>query len=328
MHATHRRGILAAAAGAMGGLARPAGAQGAGWPNGPVRIIVPAPPGAFNDALARLVADQLTPALGQPCVVENRAGAGGSLGTREVAQARPDGQTLGIANTATLAINPALYPNAGYDPLKDLAPLAVCARIVTVLVVSPKLGVNSVQELLALAKARPGKLDYASAGSGGSTHLAFELLKLRAGVDITHVPYRGAAPVVTALLAGDIPIAFEGVPNLLPHLQSGALKALAVTGSARDPALPDVPTLQEAGVPGYEMYVWFGFVASAGVAAPVRERLSREILRIVTAPDTAERIRRQGVEVWARGPEEFAALIRSEQAKFAEVVRVAGIRVE
>ena len=323
-----RRGVLAGiGALAAGGMAAPRGAAAQGT-DGPLRIVVPAPPGAFNDGLARLLADRLPAALGQAVVVDNTPGAGGMLGTKEVVQARPDGRTIGIANTATMAINPHLYANAGFDPLADLTPIAGCAQIMIVLVASPRLGVSSVAELIAAARARPGAIDYASAGIGGSTHLAFELLKLRAGIDMTHVPYRGAAPVATALLAGDIPVAFEGVPLLLPHIRAGTLKALAVSGATRHPQLPEVPTMQEAGVRDYEMSVWFGLVAPNGVAAPVRERLTAETLRLMADRDMAERIAAQGAEVSPRDAAAFGAFLRAEHAKFGEVVRAARIRVE
>jgi tripartite-type tricarboxylate transporter receptor subunit TctC len=314
-----RRAVLAASV---------ALAAGARAQDGPLRIVVPAPPGAFNDGLARLLAEKLAPALGHPAVVDNRAGAGGVLGTKEVVQARPDGRTIGIANTATMAINPHVFPDAGFDPLRDLTPIAGCAEIMIVLVASPRLGVASVAELLAAARARPGAIDYASAGVGGSTHLAFELLKLRAGVDMTHVPYRGAAPVATALLAGDIPVAFEGVPLMLPHIRSGAVRALAVSGTTRHPDLPEVPTMIEAGVPDYSMLIWFGLVAPNGVAAPLRERLEAETLRILREPETAARIRQQGAAVAPRNAAAFAAFMRAEHAKLGEVVRTARIRVE
>lgn len=319
-----RRGLLVAG----GALAAGAACAQAWQPDGPVRIVVPAPPGAFNDGLARLLADKLSPALGQAVVVDNKPGAGGMLGTREVAQAKPDGRTIGIANTATMAINPHLFPNAGLDPLKDLTPIAGCASIMIVLVASPASGIRSVRELIAKAKAEPGKIDYASAGIGGSTHLATELLKLRAGIDMTHVPYRGAAPVATALLAGDIPVGFEGVPLLLPHIQTGKLVPLAVSGATRHPLLPDVPTMQEAGVADYEMTIWFGVIGPAGLPAPVSQRLSAEILKAMEMPDTKERVVRQGAEVDIRDAAAFAAFMRSENAKFGEVVRRASIKVE
>jgi tripartite-type tricarboxylate transporter receptor subunit TctC len=319
MHMT-RRGLLAAG----GALALPALARAQ---DGPVRIVVPAPPGAFNDGLARLLADRLPAGLGQSVVVENKAGAGGMIGTREVVQARPDGRTIGIANTATMAINPHLFSNAGYDPLKDLTPVAGCAEIMIVMVATQRVPVSTVAELVAAAKARPGALNYASAGIGGSTHLAFELFKLRAGVDLTHVPYRGAAPVATALLSREIDVAFEGVPLMLPHIQNGTLKPLAVSGSSRHPALPEVPTMKEAGI-DYEMAIWFGLVAPNGVPAPMLAKLEAETLKVLRDPAMAERVAGQGARVTPRSAAEFGAFMRAENAKFGEVVRTARIQAQ
>ena len=320
-----RRGLLAAT-GLM--AAGSAWAQAPAGPDGPVRLVVPAPPGAFNDGLARLLSEKLGPALGHAVAVDNRGGAGGMIGTREVVQARPDGRTIGIANTATMAINPHLFANAGYDPLRDLVPVAGCAEIMVVLVASPRLNVSTVAELVAAAKARPGTLNYASAGIGGSTHLAFELLKLRAGMDLTHVPYRGAAPVATALLAREIDVGFEGVPLLLPHIQAGSLKPLAVSGARRHPQLPDVPTMREAGIADYEMAIWFGLVAPVGVPAPILRRLEAETLKVLDDPAMAARIAQQGATVRRQDAAAFGAMLRAEHAKFGEVVRVAQIKPE
>jgi tripartite-type tricarboxylate transporter receptor subunit TctC len=308
-------------------LALPALAR-AQAPDGPVRIVVPAPPGAFNDGLARLLADRLPAGLGQPFVVENRAGAAGVVGTREIVQARPDGRTIGIINTATGAINPHILPNPGFDPLRDLAPIAGCAEIEILLAAPATRPFATLAELVAAARARPGALNYGSASTGGSAHLAFELLKLRAGMDIVHVPYRGAAPVATALLAGEVDVAFEGIPLLLPHVRSGALKPLAVSGARRHPALPEVPTVAEAGVPGYEMVIWFGLVAPLGLPEPLRARFEAEALRALREPAMAERITQQGATVRPRSAADFAAYMRAEHAKFGEVVRTAQIKAE
>jgi tripartite-type tricarboxylate transporter receptor subunit TctC len=317
-----KRRTLIAATLALPGIAR---AQAL---DGPVRIVVPAPPGAFNDGLARLLADRLPSALGQSVVVDNKPGAGGMLGTREVVQARPDGRTIGIANTATMAINPHLFATAGYDPLRDLTSVCGCAEIEIVLVSPARKNISSLAELVAAAKARPGALNYASAGIGGSTHLAFELLKLRAGVDLTHVPYRGAAPAATAMLANEVDVGFEGIPLLLPHIQAGALKPLAVSGARRHPALPNVPTVAEAGIAGYEMVIWFGLVAPNGVPEPIRAKLEAEILRALGDRAMAERITQQGATVRPRSATDFAAYMRTEHAKFGEVVRTAQIKAE
>jgi tripartite-type tricarboxylate transporter receptor subunit TctC len=314
-----RRTVLAAT------LALPAIARAQ---DGAVRLVVPAPPGAFNDGLARLLADRLPAALNQPVVVDNRAGAGGVIGTREIVQARPDGRTIGIANTATIAINPHLFPNAGFDPLRDLTPIAGCAEIEIVLVAPPRANIASVADLVTKAKVQPGRLNYASAGIGGSTHLAFELLKLRAGIDVTHVPYRGAAPVATALLAGEVDVGFEGIPLLLPHIQTGTLRPLAVSGRRRHPSLPDVPTVQEAGISDYEMVIWFGLVGPTGVPPQVLQKLEAETLRILAEPAMAERIAQQGATVRARDAASFGAFMRSEHTKFGEVIRTAQIKAE
>ena len=322
--AVARRILLGGAAAA---LAAPARAQGSAWPDRPVRIVVPFPPGAFNDALARLVAERMPEMLGQPGVVENRSGAGGSVGSLAVAQSLPDGNTILVVNTATLAFNPFIYPNLGYDPLRDLAPLAVCARLANVLVVNPSvMPAGTMAELIERARAQPGRLDYASSGSGSSPHLAAELLKARSGIDIAHVPYRGSAPAVADLLGGNVGMMFDNVPNVLEHIRSGRMRALAVTGSERDPALPQVPTMQQAGVTGYEMYVWFGFVAPAAVPAPIATRLSDMIRRTMAVPATAERIRQLGAEPWVQDQEQMAALLRAELEKWGPLIRTAGIR--
>lgn len=323
-----RRALLGAAAAAPSALAGGgAAAQGAAWPDRPIRIVVPYTPGAFNDALGRLVADRMPELLGHPGVVENRPGAAGALGVQAVAQSVPDGNTILVCNTANLVFNVFIYPNPGYDPARDLAPLAVCARLANVLVVNPSvLPVASVAELLARVRARPGAVNYASSGNGSSPHLAMELLKARTGIDVVHVPYRGSAPATADLLGGSVGVMFDNVPNALPHIQAGRMRALAVTGRERDPALPDVPTMREAGVADYEMYVWFGFVAPARVPAPIQARLSETIIRIVSEPATAERIRRLGAEPWVQRPAEMTALLRAELEKWGPVIRAAGIR--
>ncbi len=324
MQQISRRAMLGATAGAA--MAGAAQAQ-TGFPDRPVRIIVPYPPGAFNDSLARLVADRMQAALGQAGVVENRSGAGGSVGTTAAAQAAPDGHTILVCNTANMAFNPFIYPNLTYDPVRDFAPLAVCARLANVLVVNPAvMPVSNVAEFLARAKAQPGRINYASSGAGSSPHLAMELLKARAGIDVVHVPYRGSAPATADLLGGSIGVMFDNVPNALPHIQAGKVKAIAVTGSERDPTLPDVPTLQEAGVRDYEMYVWFAFAAPVRTPAPIQARLSAMIRETIAAPETSERIRRLGAEPWIRDPAQMAALLRAELDKWGPVIRAAGIQ--
>jgi tripartite-type tricarboxylate transporter receptor subunit TctC len=309
-------------AGLAAASARPAAAQ---LPDGPVRLVVPAPPGAFNDSFARLLAEKLAPAIGQPCVVDNKPGAGGMIGTREVIQARPDGRTLGLGNTATLAVNPTVFAAQNFDPLRELTPIAQCARIMTVLTAAPSLGVATVQELIAKARAQPGTINYGNPGVGSSPHLMFERLKLAAGIDMTGVPYRGSAPVVTALLAGEVPLAFEGMGTMVQHIRAGTVRALAVSAGQRHPDLPEVPTLAEAGLPGLEMAIWFGIVGPAGLPAPMQARLSAEIVWIVGAPEISAAILRQGGQPWPGDAATFRELIRSEQALWGAAVRAAGV---
>lgn len=322
---TTRRGLLGAATAT---LLAPALATAQAWsPERPVRILVPYTPGAINDLLARFVAEGMQGQFGQQGVVENRPGASGSLAIAATAQAAPDGLTIVVANTANLTMNPFLFANTGYDPTKDVAPLCVVARVMNALVVRPD-GPRDVQALIAQAKAQPGRLSYASSGAGSSPHLAAELLKHRTGTDITHVPYRGSAPGLADLMGGRVDMAIDNLPNTLPHVQSGRLRALAVTGGERDPTMPDVPTFAEAGIRDVEVYVWFGFVGPAGLPAPVRNRLSEAIIRIAGTPETAERIRRAGATVWTQDQQQMAALIRADLEKWGTVIRAAGIKVE
>ncbi len=319
-----RRSLLAASAAAIS-VPHIAQAQG-NWPDRPIRIVVPYPPGAFNDSLGRLVADRMQAALGQPGVVENRSGAGGSVGSLMVVQSPPDGHTILVCNNANLIFNTFIYPNLGYSPSRDLAPLGVCARLANVFVVNPDvMPVTSMAEVIARAKARPGALNYASSGSGSSPHLAAELLKARAGIDIVHVPYRGSAPAVADMLGGSVGMMFDNIPNVLEHIRSGKMRALAVTGTERDPALPDVPTMVEAGVPDYSMYVWFGFAAPAATPEPTIARLAETIRATIATPTTAERIRQLGAEPWTQTPAQMKALMQREAEVWGPVIRGAGI---
>ncbi len=320
-----RRVLLGAAA--LPALVRPTLAQ-APWPDRPVRIVVPYPPGAFNDSLGRLVADKLAPALGQPVVVDNRPGVAGALATAQVARGPADGYTFQVVNSPIMTANPFILANPGYDPVKDFAPLAICARLMSVLVVNPDSGITSVRQLLDKARAAPGTVTYGSAGSGSSNHLASELLSVRAGVQLVHVPYRGGVQHAMDLMAGRIDMLIDNLPNVLANVQAGKMRALAVTGSERDPALPDVPTMMEAGVPDYVLYVWFGFAAPAATPAPILQRLSSEIIRIVSEPTTAAQLEARGGRVWVRDPAQFAALLRQELETWGSVIRAAGIRAE
>jgi tripartite-type tricarboxylate transporter receptor subunit TctC len=322
-----RRRALLAASLPWGAASTRAGALTAATER-PIRVLVPYTPGAINDILARLIAERFQEVLGQLGVVENRPGASGSLALAATAQAAPDGGTIVIANTANLAMNPFLFANTGYDPQKDLAPLATVARVMNVMVVPAASPFRSPADVVAAAKVAPGQLTFASSGAGSSPHLAAELFKARSGTDITHVPYKGSAPAVADLLAGRLSFSIDNLPNALPHIQDGRLRPLAVTGSERDPALPEVPTFAEAGIADTVVYVWFGFVGPAGLLPATRQRLSDAILRIAGAPDTAERIRRGGASPYLLGPTPFAALIAAELATWGQVIRDARLRME
>lgn len=318
-----RRALLAAPALLTG----PAWAQG--WsPDKPVRILIPYTPGAINDTLGRLIGERLQDTLGQPGLVENRPGASGSLAIAATAQAAPDGHTLVVANTANLCMNPFLFSNTGYDPRKDLAPVAVVARVMNTLVVRADNPARSVADLVAAARTRPGQLSFASSGAGSSPHLAAELFKAKTGADITHVPYRGSAPGLADLIGGRVTMSIDNLPNVLPHVQDGRLRALAVTGTERDPTMPDAPTFAEAGFPGIEVYVWFGFVGPAALPPGIRDRLADAIIGIAEGPQTAERIRRAGATVWTRRPAQMATLIDEELQKWGTVIRGANLRLE
>lgn len=324
MQNIERRGLITAAiaAGLLPGAAR---AQ-ARWPDKPIRIVVPYPPGAFNDSLGRLVADRMQSVLGQPGVVENRSGAGGSVGSQVVVQSPPDGHTLLVCNNANLVFNTFIYSNLGYSPTRDLAPLGVCARLANVFVVNPDvMPVTSMAEVIAMAKARPGALNYASSGSGSSPHLAAELFKARTGIDIVHVPYRGSAPAQADMLGGSIGMMFDNIPNVLGHIRAGKMRALAVTGTERDPSMPDVPTMLEAGVPDYSMYVWFALATTAGTPEPVIARLAEFIRATIETPVTSERIRQLGAEPWTQNPAQMKALMAREAEIWGPVIRGAGI---
>ena len=326
---TMRRAALAAAL--VGGLAvtlLPGAASAQAWPAKPIRLLIPFTAGGAQDVIGRLFAKQVGESLGQQMVVENKAGAGGLIATQEGARAAPDGYTLLLSTGAQMAIEPALNAKAGYDPVKDFAPLAICARLMSVLVVNPDSGITSVRQLLDKARAAPGTVTYGSAGSGSSNHLASELLSVRAGVQLVHVPYRGGVQHAMDLMAGRIDMLIDNLPNVLANVQAGKMRALAVTGSERDPALPDVPTMMEAGVPDYVLYVWFGFAAPAATPAPILQRLSAEIIRIVSEPTTAAQLEARGGRVWVRDPAQFAALLRQELETWGSVIRAAGIRAE
>ena len=297
------------------------------YPSKPIRIVVPYPPGGFNDTLGRTLAAKFQEAWGEPVIVENKPGANTVIGSDSVAKSQPDGYTLLIV-AFPFAVTPSLLKAMPYDTLKDFQPVILAATSPNLLVVHPQVPIHTVKELIAAAKAKPQSLSYASTGNGSSNHISMELFKSLAGVDIVHIPYKGSAPAVTDLLGGQVQVMFDNVPNVLPHVKAGKLRALAVSGATRTPLAPDVPTVAEAGVPGYELTVWFGLVAPAATPREVVQKLNAESLRILAMPDVRERFLAQGVEPQGSTPEQFAEHIRSQMAKWSKVVRDAGVKAE
>jgi len=295
------------------------------YPSRPVRVVVPFAPGGPNDLIVRLVAPKLTESLGQPFLVENRAGAGGSIGTDYVAKSAPDGYTLLSVGPGSLIINP-LMGKVPYDSGRDFTPITLMARAPNALVVHPSLPAHSVAELIALARSRPGEINYGSGGSGSTPHLAAALFAAMAGVELTHVPYKGTAPATADLIGGQVQIAFLGIPAVLSHARSGKLRVLAVTGLQRSPELPDVPTVDESGVPGYEVNPWYGLLAPAGTPRAIVVRLSAETTRVVRAAEMREKLAGQGAEAAGGTPDEYAAVIRADTATWTRVVGQAGVR--
>ncbi len=294
------------------------------YPNRPVRLIIPFPPGGSNDVVGRLVANQLSEKLGHKVFVDNRGGAGGVLGTEAAANAAPDGYTLLVVSIAH-AVNPALY-KLNYDPIKSFAPISIMATGPNVLVVNPQLPVHSVQELLALVEQKPGEIDYASAGVGSFQHLGGELFKLVAGVNLQHVPYKGGGPAMQDVIAGHVKVMFSSLVQTTPFIQSGQLRALGVGGEKRNPVLPDVPTIQEAGVPGYVADNWWGIVAPAGTPQPIVDRLYRDIQAAVKSPELTAAFAREGAAAVTMTTAQFGAYMESEMAKWARVVKEGNIR--
>jgi tripartite-type tricarboxylate transporter receptor subunit TctC len=302
-------------------------AQVPAYPSKPVRVIVALAAGSGADLVARIVTAKLAEIFGQQFVIENRGGAGGNIGVEAAARAAPDGYTL-LTISAGQAINPALYPKLNYNLEKDLEPIGLMAYAPLVLVVHPSLPVKSVAELIAFAKARPGKLYYASSGNGSSPHLAAEMFKAQAGVNIVHVPYKGSPQAVTDLIAGEVSLVLLAPSTVMSHVQSGRLRALAVCGRQRSVAAPGLPTMAEAGLPGFEAGTWTALLAPAGTAPDIITRLNRELANIVRAPDVRDRLAAQGFDALSSTPAEFAAYLRSEIAKWGKVVKATGVRVD
>jgi tripartite-type tricarboxylate transporter receptor subunit TctC len=298
------------------------------YPTKPIRIVVPFPPGGATDILARDVAQKLTEAWGQQVIVDNRPGAGGNIGSELVAKSAPDGYTLEMGTVGTHAINASLYAKMPYDHVKDFVPVILVAGVPNVLVVNPAVPVNSVAELIAYAKANPGKLNFASSGSGTSIHLSGELFKVMAGVQMTHIPYKGSAPALQDLLGGQVQLMFDNLPPSLPQIKAGKLRALAVTSATRAPALPDVPTLAEAGLPGFEASSWFGLLAPAGTPPAIVIKLNAEVAKWLATPDAKERLAKQGANAVGGTPEDFEKHIAAETVKWAKVVKESGAKVD
>jgi tripartite-type tricarboxylate transporter receptor subunit TctC len=296
------------------------------WPSKPLRYIVPFPPGAFNDTLARTLAADLPKTLGQPVIVENRPGGNTIIGTEAAAKSPPDGTTL-FGAALPFSVIQSLYKTS-FDVTKDFAPITLAGITPNLLVANPGAPINNVRELIAYAKANPGKLNYASTGNGTSNHLSFELFKAMTQTDVTHVPYKGSAPAVTDLIAGQVQVMFDNTPNVLPHVRAGKLKALAVSTKSRTPHAPEVPSVDEAGVPGYDVSVWFGVLTVAGTPREVVQRLNAEMVKILKSREVEDRFGKMGVEVVAGTPEQFGAFLGSEVDRWAKVVRDAGIKAD
>jgi tripartite-type tricarboxylate transporter receptor subunit TctC len=325
---TRRRLLLAGASlGLAATLAAPAFA--AAYPDKPIRLVVPFPAGGATDLMARSLGQKLAERLGQPVVIDNRAGAGGGIGAEAVAGAAPDGYTLLFATMGSLTINPSLYKNLRYDPVKSFEPISLTHNTSNLLVVHPSVPAGSVAELIALARKRPGELTFASAGNGTTSHLSGELFKSLAKVELTHVPYKGSAPAMTDFLGGRTSMMFDTASNFVEHVKSGRLRALGLTGRKRSPAMPGVPAIAETpGMGDYEMSLWLGVLAPAGTPGEITSRLHREIGAAMSAPELVRQMADAGIEVRLGSPQEFAALIRADMAKWAAVVKRADVRLD
>ena len=310
----------------IAGLA-PGAVSAQDWPAKPVRVVVPFAAGGTTDITARLIAEQLTQGLKQSFIVENRGGAGGNIGATEVARAAPDGYTFLMGTPGTQAINQFLYPKMPYDTLKDFAPVSFVVRVPNVLVVHPGVGVKTIAELIARAKARPGGMSYGTPGNGSTGHLSTELFKSRAGIFVTHIPYRGSGPMLLDLMAGQIEMAIDNLPSALPHIRSGKLVALGVTSAQRNSQLPEVPTIASA-LPGYVAESWFVLVAPAGTPPTIVSRLSTEVDRILRKPEVIERFKGLGAEPVGGTPDQLAQFIVGETRKWQQVVKASGARVD
>jgi tripartite-type tricarboxylate transporter receptor subunit TctC len=329
IQASRRRLTLGALALAAAVAAAPLAVSAqATYPTKPITVIVPFAAGGTTDILARVIGQALSKELGQPVLVDNRAGAGGNIGTSMAAKSPADGYTLLMGTVGTHAINQSLYKKLTFDPIKDFAPLTRVAMVPNLLVANPGKPFKNVKELIAYAKANPGKVNFGSSGSGSSIHLSGELFNSLAHVQMVHVPYKGSAPAATDLVAGQIDIMFDNMPSAIQHVRSGRLRPLAVTTAKRSPELPNVPTIAEAGVPGYEATSWFGMLAPAGTPAPIVTRLNGALVKVLADPAVKKKLAEQGAETYSEKPEQFAAFIRSETAKWSKVVKDSGASVD
>lgn len=298
------------------------------YPSKPIRLIVPFTPAGTTDILARMVGQKLSEAVGMQVVIDNRPGAAGSIGAGIAAKAEPDGYTLLMGHIGTLAVNPSLYEKLPYDPIRDFAPITLVAMVPSMLVVNPSLPVRSVKELIAFAKSRPGQLNYGSTGAGGTPYLAVEYFKLMAGLNIMEVRYKGAAPLTTDLIAGEIALTITGIPALAPHVKTGRLRALAVSSAKRCAAVLELPTISEAGLPGYEATSWYGVLAPAGTAPEIIAKLNAGIIKGIKQPDVAKRLAAEGAETVGGTPEEFSTFIKAETARWAKVLKATGAKAQ
>jgi tripartite-type tricarboxylate transporter receptor subunit TctC len=298
------------------------------WPSQNITLVVPFTPGGSTDILARLLGQRLGDALGKAVVIENRPGAGGSVASTAVARAAPDGHTLIMGHIGTLGVNPSLYANLQYDPIKSFSHLSMLASVHNILVVHPSLPVKNVQELIAYAKANPGKLNYATGGNGSAAHIAMAAFMVATGTEMTHVPYRGTAPAVNDLLAGVVQLTMTGAPAVLPHARAGTLRALGISSEKRLASANDIPTIAEQGVANFEASQWYGIVGPAGMPQPIIDRLNAEIRKAMTDPEIVAALAREGAEAWVTSPEELRAHIAKEIPRWAEIVKLAKIRIE
>jgi tripartite-type tricarboxylate transporter receptor subunit TctC len=302
-------------------------AAGQGYPAKPVRLVIGFAPGGGADLLARMIAPKLGETLGQTIVIDNRPGAGGNIGVEHVVKSAPDGYTL-LMGSPVLAINPGLYATLAYDPLKDLLPVSLVGAVPNLLVVHPSVPADSVKQLVALARGRPGQLNYASSGKGTSLHLAAELFKTLAKIDIVHIPYKGGAPAVADLMGGHVDLMFDVLPSSMPYVKAGKLKALGISSAQRSPLMPDLPTIAEGGLPGYLAITWNGILVPAGTSSAIVGRLNGAIAQTLRAPDIKERLAGTGTDPVSNTPEQFAAFLRAETVKWAAVIKSAGIKLD